>query len=258
MIKQPFLLAAEPITFETTDFEIPATPGRNLTVDNMDLEYRSTGDTSYFILGCSAPVDTIAVLFTNQRDTDSVRVRAGATWDGTVSDPVYDSGILPAFQGTKFAPYTTKTIIDLGQTVQAPFWRFDFSSPGHPDGQVKIARIVMGKRFEIPTGINYGWEKLMYDDSQITTAPNYEDVQEYPSRPGIKATFGQLDEASFNELDAFKMRVGYKKPVLFAPEPDNLATAQHWTVYGRMKSSKWQNPYNNWWDVDIEVSGLRS
>lgn len=258
MITQPFLLAGAPISFETTDFELPATPGRNLTVDNMDLEYRSVGTAPYFILGCSAPTDTIAILHTNQRTSDTVRVRAGASWAETETAPIYDSGILPAYVGTKLEPYTTKTIIDLGQIVRAPFWRFDFSSPGHPDGQVKIARVVMGERYEIPTGINYGWEKLMYDDSQITTAPNYEDVQEFPSRPGIKATVGQLDEASFNELDAFKMRVGYKKPVLFAPEPDNINTAQHWTVYGRMKSSKWQNPYYNWWDVDIEVSGLRS
>jgi hypothetical protein len=258
MIEQPFLLAAAPLTFQTTDFEVAATPGRFLTTDNMDMEWRSIGLTPYVVMGCSEPVDTIAVLHSNLRTTDTVRVRAGATWDETVSNPVYDSGLVPAFQGTKFDPYTTKTIIDLRLTVTAPFWRFDFSAPNHPDLQVKAARIVMGERLEIPTGINYGWEKYIQDDSPITTGPNYEDVQEYPSRPGIKATLGGLPEDAFNSLDAFLMRVGFKKPVLFAPEPDNDATAQHWTVYGRMKASKWQNPFHNWWDVDVEVTGLRS
>ncbi|MBT0668401.1 hypothetical protein HT136_08465 [Novosphingobium profundi] len=259
MISQPFLLVAQPMTFETTDFELAAAPGVNLTNDNMDMEWRSVGlNDTYVVLGCLAVVDTIAVLHTNQRTTDTIRVRAGATWDETATNSVYDSGVLPAFEGNKEDPYTTKTIIDLGQSVQAPFWRIDFFSPGHPDGQVKAARVVMGERFEVPTGINYGWEKVLYDDSIITTGPNYEDVQEYPSRPGVKATIGQVDEADFVALDPFLMRAGFKKPVLFAPEPDNLDTAQHWTVYGRMKGSKWQNPYHKWWEIDIEVSGLRA
>lgn len=259
MIEKAFLLTASPMSFETTNFELAAAPGANLTNDNMDMEWRSVGlDDIYVVMRCSSVVDTIALLHTNQRASDTIRVRAGASVADTLASPIYDSGIIPAFEGTKSEPYTTKTIIDLGQSVQAPFWRFEFFSPGHPDGQVKAARIVMGKRFEIPTGINYGWEKLLYDDSIITTGPNYEDVQEYPSRPGVKATLGQLDEDSFNRLDAFMMSTGFKRPVLFAPEPDNPDTAQHWTVYGRMKDSKWQNPYHNWWEVDLTVSGLRA
>ena len=265
MIENPYLLTSAPLTFQTTGISLPAFPGVNLTNDNMDLEWRSSGlQQPYFVLGCAAPVDTIAVLYTNLRHTDKVRIRAGATWDGTVSNPVYDSGEVEAYQGTKADPFTTKTIIDLALSVTAPFWRFDFVAPDHPDGQIKVARVVMGERFEIKNdsdnlaGIRYGWEPTMYDDSTITTGPNYEDVQEYPSRPGVKATLGSLDEDTANRLYPFMMRVGFKKPVLFAPEPSNLDTAQHWTVYGRLKATKFQNPYYKWWDIDVEVSGLKS
>ena len=64
---------------------------------------------------------------------------------------------------------------------------------------------------------------------------------------------------TFNRFDAFMMTVGRSKAVLFAPEPDNLETAQHWTVYGRVKVDwKGQNPYHNWWDTDMQIAGLRA
>lgn len=259
MIENPFLLMSAPVAFETTNFQIAATPPTNLTNDNMDMEWRSVGLADvYVVMRCAAPVDTIAILHSNQRATDTYRVRAAPTVAALLINPVYDSGLVPAYEGLKLEPYTTKSILDLGQPVQSLYWRFDFVSPGHPDGQVKAARIVMGQRFEIPTGINYGWEKLVLNDSPITTGPNYEDVDEYPSRPGVKSTLGGMDEATFNRLDALLMQAGSAKPVLYAPEPDNLDTAQHWTVYGRMKSWKFPNPYHNWWDVEVEVHGLRS
>ncbi|OAH42765.1 hypothetical protein AX777_05875 [Sphingobium yanoikuyae] len=225
----------------------------------MDMEWKSVGLTGiYVVMRCSAPVDTIAILHSNLRATDTVRIRAGAVHtNGEIVSPVYDSGLVPAYEGLKFDPYTTKTIVDLGAPVQSLFWRFDFVSPGNPDGQVKAARIVMGERVEV-SGINFGWEKLMLNDSQIVTGPNYEDVDEYPSRPGVKAKLGRMDEDAFNRFDAFMMQVGSAKPVLFAPEPYNPDTVQHWTVYGRMKAWKFQNPYHDWWDIEPEVHGLRA
>lgn len=259
MIHNPFFLMSAPLSFETTAFEIPASPGVNLTNDNMDMEWRSVGlNDVYVVMRCSALVDTIAILYSNQRATDTVRIRAGESVAELLTAPVYDSGPVSAYEGLKFDPYTTKTIIDLGQSVQSLFWRVDFSSPGHPHGQVKAARIIMGERFEVPSGINYNWEKQVINDSPITVGPNYEDVDEYPSRPGVKATLGGMDEQTFNRFDAFIMRAGSAKPVLFAPEPDNLDTAQHWTVFGRMKTFKFQNAYHNWWEIEIEVSGLRA
>ena len=259
MIHNPFFLTSAPLSFETTNFEIPASPGINLTNDNMDMEWKSLGlNDVYVVMRCPSSVNTIAILHSNQRTTDTVRVRAAGTVAALLTDPIYDSGPVPAYQGLKFAPYTTKTIIDLGQSVQSLFWRFDFASPGHPDGQVKAARIVMGERFEVLSGIDYNWEKQVINDSPITTGPNYEDVDEYPSRPGVKATLGGMDEQTYNRFDAFMMQVGTAKPVLFAPEPDNLDTVQHWTVYGRLKTFKFQNPYHKWWDNEVEVSGLRA
>ena len=259
MIHNPFFLTSAPLSFETTNFEIPASPGVNLTNDNMDMEWKSLGlNDVYVVVRCPASVNTIAILHSNQRATDTVRVRAAGTIAALLTAPVYDSGPIPAYEGLKFDPYTTKTIIDLGQSVQSLFWRFDFASPDHPDGQVKAARIIMGERFEVPSGIDYNWEKLVINDSPITTGPNYEDVDEYPSRPGVKAMLGGMDEQTYNRFDAFMMKVGTAKPVLFAPEPDNLDTVQHWTVYGRLKTFKFHNPYHKWWDNEIEVAGLRA
>lgn len=260
MIDNPFFLMSAPIAFETTSFDIPASPGVNLTNDNMDMEWRSVGLTDiYVVMRCAAAVNTIAILHSNQRASDTVRIRAAATVAALLTSPVYDSGLVPAHEGNRFAPYTTKTMIDLGQSVQSLFWRVDFVSPGHPDGQVRAARIVMGERVEVPSGIDFNWEKGQLDDSIITNGPNYEDVQEYAPRPFVKATLGNMDEATFNRFDAFMMTVGKSKPVLFAPEPDNLDTAQHWTLYGRLKVDwKGQNPYHNWWDTEIQIAGLRA
>ncbi|MBS47388.1 hypothetical protein [Sphingobium lactosutens] len=260
MIENPFFLASAPLSFETTSFEIPASPGANLANDNMDMAWRSIGlDGIYVVMRCSAPVDTVAILHSNLRASDTVRIRAATTVDGTLSAPVYDSGPVPAFEGQKLAPYTTKTMVDLGQTLQSLFWRFDFTSPGNPAGQIEAARIIMGERIEVPSGIDFNWEKGQVDDSILTSGPNYEDVQEYAARPTVKATLGAMDEATFNRFDAFMMTVGRSKAVLFAPEPDNLETAQHWTVYGRVKVDwKGQNPYHNWWDTDMQIAGLRA
>ncbi|NWK96711.1 hypothetical protein DM806_13780 [Sphingobium lactosutens] len=261
MIDNPFFLMSAPVAFETTSFEIPASPGVNLTNDNMDMDWRSQGlNGIYVVLRCTAPVDTIAVLHSNLRASDTIRVRAGASVsNGEIVSPVYDSGAVAAYEGNLFAPYTPKSMIDLGQTVQTVFWRLDFVSPGNPDGQVRAARILMGERFEVSSGIDYNWKKGQIDDSVLTSGPNYEDVQEFAARPTVKAKLGNMDEATFNRFDAFMMAVGKSKPVLFAPEPDNPDTVQHWTVYGRFKVD-WsgENLYHNWWETEIQVDGLRS
>jgi hypothetical protein len=264
MSVNPYLLASHPLAYETTGIELPSSPVVNVTNDNMDMSYRSVGTDAYFVLECPYPVDTIAMLHTNQRSIDTFRVRAADTVAALTSGAIYDSGTVAAYVGRLDAPYSTKSRILLPAPISARYWRFDFASPGHPDGQVIVSRVLLGERFEIAIndaggGINYGWEKQVIDDSPITSGPNYEDVLEYVSRPGVKASFGTMDEATFNDLDVFMMRVGTKKPVLFSPEPDNLETDQHWTVYGRIKNIyKGQNAYHQLWESDIEIAGLRA
>ena len=203
-------------------------------------------------------MDTIGILHSNLRASDTVRVRAANTLTELLSAPLFDTGDLAAYVGALREPYTAKTLIDVPQ-VSATYWRFDFTAPGHPAGQVEVSRIAMGDRFEIASGIDYDWSKGVVDDSLLSTGPNYEDVIEYTSRPKVKATFGQMSEALFNELDAFMMRVGTKVPVLFAPEPDNLDSVQQWTVYGRVKVLfEGMNMYHELWNSDIEVIGLKA
>lgn len=260
MIDQPFLLTSNPLFFETTGLQLASSPVENLTNDNMDMDWRSLGlNDVYVVLRNVGAVDTVAVLHSNLRPGDTLRVRAANSVAGLLSAPVWDSGAVPAVLGTLTAPYTAKTLVDVPAGTQATYWRFDFSSPGHPDGQVKASRIVMGQRFVIGSGIDYEWSKGVIDDSIVSTAPNYEDVREFPSRPVVQATLGQMDESDFSKLDTFMMRVGVKRPVLFAPEPDNLESVQSWTVYGRMKVAyKGVNLYHNLWESDLEVAGLKA
>ena len=259
MIDQPFLLASHPLKVNEASLELASSPAVNLTNDNMDMAWRSFNlNAPYVVLECLGAVDTIGILHTNQRATDSVRIRAANSVAELLSAPVWDSGELAAYVGALRAPYTAKTLVGV-PGVSATYWRFDFTSPAHPSGQVEVSRIVMGERFEIGSGIDYEWTKGVVDDSVLTTGPNYEDVLEYTSRPKVKATFGGMEEAAFNELDAFMMRVGTKQPVLFAPEPDNLDSCQQWTVYGRLKVLfEGMNLFHNLWSSDIEVAGLRS
>ncbi len=260
MIAEPFLLTSNPLFYETASVQLDSSPVVNLTNDNMDMDWRSLGlNDVYVVLRNVGAVDTLAVLHSNQRPGDTLRVRAANSVAGLLSAPLWDSGSIPAVVGTLTAPYSAKTLVDVPQGTQATYWRVDFSSPGHPDGQVRASRIVMGERLTIGSGIDYEWSKGVIDDSVVSNAPNYEDVQEFPSRPAVQATFGQMNEQDFNKLDAFMMRVGIKKPVLFAPEPDNLDSVQSWTVYGRMKVAyKGVNLYHNLWESDVEVAGLKA
>lgn len=260
MIDQPFLLASRSLRVSDASLELASSPPENLTNDNMDMAWRSFNlNAPYVVLECSGVVDTIGILHTNQRAaTDTYRIRAANTPAELLSAPVWDSGEQPAYVGALREPYTAKALVDV-PNVSATYWRFDFNSPAHPAGQVEVSRIVMGQRFEIESGIDYEWTKGVIDDSQLFPGPNFEDVIEYTSRPKVKASFGQMSEALFNELDAFMMRVGTKVPVLFAPEPDNLDSCQQWTVYGRVKVLfEGMNLYHNLWESDIEVAGLRA
>ncbi len=260
MIAEPFLLTSNPLFYESTGVQLASSPVENLTNDNMDMEWGSLGlNDVYFVLRNVGAVDTVAVLFSNLRPGDTLRVRAANSVSATLSAPLWDSGAIPAVVGTLAAPYTAKTLIDVPKGTQATYWRFDFSSPSNPDGQVKASRVVMGERLVIGSGIDYEWKKGVIDDSIINTAPNYEDVQEFPSRPMVEAELSMMSEDDFNALDGFMMRVGVKRPVLFAPEPDNLDSVQAWTVYGRMKNQyKGMNAYHKLWESDLEVAGLKA
>ncbi len=259
MIDQPFLLASRPVRVSEASLELASSPAENLTNDNMDMAWRSFNlSAPYVVLETSGTVDTIGVLHTNQRAGDMVRIRAANSPADALTAPLWDSGELPAYVGALREPYTAKTLVDVPQ-VAATYWRFDFTSPAHPAGQVEVSRIVMGERFVISSGVDYEWTKGVIDDSPIANGPDYEDVIEYASRPKVKASFGSMDEATFNELDAFMMRVGTKVPVLFAPEPDNLDTFQQWTVYGRVKVLfEGMNLFHNLWESDIKVVGLKA
>ncbi len=259
MIDQPFLLASRPVRVSEASLELASSPAENLTNDNMDMAWRSFNlNAPYVVLETSGAVDTIGILHTNQRAGDTVRIRAANSPADALTAPVWDSGELPAYVGALREPYTAKTLIDV-PSVSATYWRFDFRSPEHPSGQVEVSRIVMGERFVIDSGIDYEWSKGVVDDSTLLAGPNYEDVIEYASRPKVKASFGGMSEALFNQLDAFMMRVGTKVPVLFAPEPDNLDAAQQWTVYGRVKVLfEGMNMFHNLWDSDIEIAGLKA
>lgn len=259
MIDQPFLLASRPLRVVEASLELASSPAANLTNDNMDMAWRSFNlNAPYVVLECSGAVDTIGILHTNQRATDTVRIRAANSPAEALSTPVWDSGELPAYAGALREPYTAKTLVDV-PSVSATYWRFDFTCPGHPADQVEVSRIVLGERLVIGSGIDYEWTKGLVDDSTILTGPNYEDVIEYTSRPKVKATMGGMEEAMFNELDAFMMRVGTKTPVLFAPEPSNPDSYQQWTVYGRVKVLfDGMNLYHNLWESDIEVVGLKA
>lgn len=260
MIDQPFLMTSNPLAYEATGVQLASSPVENLTNDNMDMAWASLGlNDVFFVLRNVGAVDTVAVLHSNLRPGDTLRVRAGNSVTGVLAAPTWDSGWLPAVVGTLSAPYTAKTLIDVPAGTNAAYWRFDFISPSNPAGQITASRVVMGERLVIGSGIDYEWSKSVIDDSISSTAPNYEDVQEFPSRPAVQATFGQMNEQDFNKLDAFMMRVGIKKPVLFAPEPDNLDSVQSWTVYGRMKVAyKGVNLYHNLWESDVEVAGLKA
>lgn len=252
----------EPVTptLVTAAAEVAGRPTSNLLNNEPGMKWRSTTLSTGFVVSVPAgsSIDCIALLWSNLRATDTIRVRAANSAANTTASPLYDSGNVAAFSGTKASGFSTKSIILLPTALTHTHWRVDIVASGHPDGYVEAGKVVLGTQYNTTRDMDYDCKQLMRNQSVVSEGPGYEDVDEYVSLPGWTASFSYIPMTTWRDsFYPFLLRVGNRKPVLFIPEPEAPTTWQQEVVYGRMKQDAAGECYHwDGWKTDITILGL--
>ncbi|MBD8699272.1 hypothetical protein IFT54_05510 [Sphingomonas sp. CFBP 13714] len=215
-------------------------PLSNTRNDEPGFVWRSANLTTVYakvqLTGAVTEWDTFALVGSNLRATDTIRVRAGATAaavDGTSGltvDQTFNAwtGVAPTGGALSFKL--------LGAVVASPFVRMDITSTGNPATYVQAQRIVIGKRVETD-GVNVGAEITFDDSSIVETGPGYTSVDIYNVRIGWKVTLDFITDAKFfTNWFPFLRRVGTFQPFVFIPDTDSLYV-QSQAVFARVTSS---------------------
>ena len=213
-------------------------PARNLNTDPMGLVWRSTG-----LLGVQLTIsladpsfDTVALVGSNLRAGDTIRVRAGSSASVVAgeTDLLLDATV-PAWTGT--APTSgALTVLVLDAPIAASFVRLDLTSSGNPDGYVEASRLIIGKRVQAD-GIDIGCEQTFEDGSDVQEGLGFTTVDEYRVRIGWKVSVSGVKEADYwAKWFPFLRSIGRHKGFLFLPdsESDHVQTQ---AVFGRMANS---------------------
>jgi hypothetical protein len=198
-----------------------ANPIDRMGWDDRGLVYRSTTVTTYFTVQsfCPTPIDVIALVGTNLRNRDMVRVRVGSSQ--TEVDGVAPIDItMTAWSGLKADAMLAKTIVRLPEPVLGKFVRIDIDANSHPDGFVQIERLVIGSSAHqivinqnAEVGINDG--SVSYDTAGTTYWDKYAKSQTF------KATFSYLKEKAFRQKWLPMLaKAGNSSAVLFVPNYD--------------------------------------
>lgn len=176
--------------------------------------------------------DTIALIGSNLRASDGVRVQTGTTTD--VSG--YDSGTVAAWEGKKHKGQTAKTIVGLTAVRTDRYVRVTITATGHPSGYVQAQRFVVGKATRT-YGIKFGAKVNFEDRSVITTGPGFTDVDRYDVIPAWDiTTTGITDRAWREEWHPLLIEVGSSFGLLFVRDHRSPDTWQTDAVYGRITS----------------------
>ena len=261
----PFMCYNLASSIASTSGDATTSPASNLLTTQPTLVWRSANLTSValvFSLPVAASVDTLGLLFSNLRSTDTVRWRAGATAAATSgTTPLYDSGLLPAYSGLLSAPHRAKSITSMTTPVAAQFWRVDISAPSHPAGFVSAGNVIIGKRLSMggaAGGMDWNCEFSWTDLSTVTTTAGYTTVQSFSKLPGWKVTNSWITDADWNtNYNPFFGTVGNSVPVLFVPDPSS-AYIQNQAIFGRITSGPWSGSIASLdaWTCDTQIVGL--
>lgn len=230
-------LFVAPLPFK--DVAPPLTPIDGPTVDNLNSDrpgyvWRGSLPSASFTIDLGTdPIeyDTIALIGSNLRATDTVRVQTGTTADATA----YDASAA-AWAGKKPRQYSAKTIIKLPATRTDRFVRITITAPAHPSGYVQAQRLVIGKAVST-YGIKFGAKLNFEDRSVITTGPGFTDVDRYDVLPAWDiSTTGITDTAWREDWSPLLMEVGSSSGILFVRNDRSPDTFQTDAVYGRITS----------------------
>lgn len=235
--------------------EAATAPARNANQDTPGMVWRSANLTTVYakVQLDGTAWDTIALVGTNLRATDTIRVRAGTTAtivDGTTSLTVDQTfaawtGSAPTNGALSFKLLTAP--------VTSAFVRIDITSTSNPDGYVQVGRIVLGKRVTTD-GVGVSSEQTFEDMSSIEEGPGYTTVDEYGVRIGWKVTLDGIKDADYNNnWFPFLRAVGRKKAFVFIPD-DSVAYVQTQAIFGRITSTaKGTSPVADYNNVELSL-----
>lgn len=192
------------------------------------------GTSSYFVIDLGAAAvayDTVALVATNLRPTDTVRIQTG---DGeTNMNGLDQTG--PAYAGN-YAPGAI-SIFRLPSTRSERYVRVQITAPGHPDVFVQIGRVVVGKAITT-LGIAPSSKQVFDDDSVRGRGPGYTTVDEYPTYVTWQISCAMItDDDWLTKWNPFLRRAGNKRGILFIPETELPARWQGMAIYGLIEGS---------------------
>lgn len=218
----------------------------NVAIDPPGLIWRFGLTTPYLIVDLGAGTlsyDTVAIVGSNLRSTDTIQVRTGATNTGVGG---YAGTATAAWSGYKADTETAITVIRLGTARTERYVRIDFVATGHPDTWVQFQRLVVGKSV-LTMGTDFNAEMGFEDSSVITSGPGYRSVDEYPVVTSWKISTGWISEASWRS-DWYPMlqSAGSRRGILFVP--DDTTNYQTDMIFGPItsKASGKAEFYNAW------------
>ena len=252
-------LFIEPFVFTVVSANQNAlAPASNANLDEPSYSYRSSNLTTVTVvidLGAN-PVayDTIAIIGSNIRATDTVQVTTGTGNTGTGS---FDGGTVAAFTGNKPVTATAKSIIRLASTRTERYVRLLFNAAGHPDGYVEAQRIVVGKAIST-LGVNYDAEQSFLDTSIKYEGAGWSSADEYARLPQWRFSMDQITDTSWRaEWFPFLQSVGETRAFLFIPFDQTPTAFQTDALFGKITvAAKAKIPGFNFRVIDLTMTGL--
>ncbi|WP_313392025.1 hypothetical protein [Sphingobium yanoikuyae] len=185
-----------------------ATSVSNMLHDEKALVWRSTAVTAYILAVQAGLWDTLSLVGTNLRATDTIRVRAANSAEAVTTAPLVDQSF-PAFTGMAKAT-GAMVLFRLPAAVSYTHIRIDISAPGHPSGFVQISNFVVGMAVE-RDGIDQGAE-VSYDNQ----AANY--LRKFLTKPTWKiALSGLTHDEWYGQWEDFITEATDRSGVLFVP-----------------------------------------
>lgn len=234
--------------------ETPTAPLSRCNVDAPGLVWRSTGLAGVYatLRWDGSSIDTIALVGTNLRAGDLVRIRIGSSQAVVDGDSAALDITRTAWSGV--APVAgALTVFLVDGSFTGPFVRIDISSPGNPAGFVEVGRIVLSQRITCD-GVGLGADQTVEDGSVVEDGPGYTTVDYQRVRTGWKVTVDRISEADYyGKWWPMLMTVGKSSGFLFIPDADP-AYLQNQAVFGRMTSSaKGNAKSSDFYIVDMSI-----
>lgn len=222
-------------------------PAVNLLADDVGLIYRSTTltPTLTVLSGSPTPIDTVALVNTNLRCFDAVRIRIGDTQtdvDGTAPVDIQ----MPAWSGIKSSQTKAMTVLRLPAPVSGKYVRIDITATGHPDGYVQIGRLVIGSSATNQFGaIGQDVEVTINDGSESYDYRGNTGWDKFAKTQSFKAPVNWITEQQYRrDWHRTLTAAGNSSAVLFVPAYDlkanvnllrdsqTMASTNGWTTSG--------------------------